>query len=157
MKTTPQAHTLRFFAECYSTFPSHARTTAAAYAKRQARRNERRFLNSLDLDTPVVHPNEVLPLTGQDAQQAFDAAVAFERYMLSLGEYEDEDGYYECDEADFATPVDSGFYEADYDEGADLADEVEDALADFAYENAGWGDTFDPADVQWGFTVRTRP
>lgn len=21
----------------------------------------------------------------------------------------------------------------------------------------GWGETFDPADVQWGFTVRTRP
>lgn len=139
MKTTPQAHTLRFFAECYST--SHARTTAAAYMKRQARRQERRFLNSLDLDTPAVHPNEVLPLTGQDAQHAFDAALEFERYMLSLGEYEYEDGYYECDEADFA----------------DLADEVEDALADFAHENAGWGDTFDPADVQWGFIVRTRP
>lgn len=39
-----------------------------------------------------------------------------------------------------------------------VAGDVAEATAEAEMgDSPGWGDTFDPADVQWGFSVRTRP
>ena len=49
--------------------------------------------------------------------------------------------------------------EAGVETFAELATKVAAEIAEEAGDVAGspgWGDTFDPADVQWGFTVRTR-
>ena len=121
-------------------------------ARRQLRRTERELV-AWDVADQLAadQPESFLPATSvacrQDVEDYEDLVLA-QHYDDLLAWWCEEAGI--LDEAGVET-----FAELATVVAAEVADKIAAELDDAG--SPGWGDTFDPADVQWGFSVRTRP
>ena len=95
-----------------------------------------------------------------EAEAAFLPSLASEAWADWASDFFRHDAAYrpQIDEEDEIAAILDDFDVATFAELAVIvAGDVAEAVTADLGDSPGWGDTFDPAEVQWGFSVRTRP
>lgn len=160
MLISARSYNLTFDAHCCRTYPSHRRATTAAWLKAQANRYDRR--HPRDEMFCEVGTGEMLPLTGQEAQDSLDATEAYIAMMIEATYAMDEWEREVLDMSNFDPdwPLMGAFEfwpEMDLD-NTPLADDLADTPE--IEGTPGWGDALDPEDTLFltgGFHFTTRP
>lgn len=112
--------------------------------RRALKRAERvGFLTEIDLQLVRDEAKAVIEYEAANIEHE-----AVEAYLLDCAEFDEAELF-----AEFGVDSYAELYAVVCVDGPTDNGEAE----QLAWEAAGWGESFDPDDIQWGFAVRTRP